>query len=224
MQDNRVHVENTRIHREHLDQQTIYTILQASVDAEPDARELSNAGQSRISIKQGDHSTELGQVCNSLSMAQEYTQTKAQADYLANLQHSFGTGDMEPYKESQRYWLQDTSPSVETIFGFVEPYRDPMGMRAEFEGVVGLVNQRETGLLESLIANSRRFIARLPWVHATEKEPYGPFESPSMDGRRFYSLHGEIRSRMCEFLPLLKEIQPLHTAALWCSRVSISQM
>ena len=97
---------------------------------------------------------------------------------------------METYRRSQRSWLRDESPSIETIFGFVEPYRDPLGIRAEFEGVVGIVHPEETKLLKSLIENSDHFISRLPWAKLEPKsEGNGPFETSSMEHRNFYSLH-----------------------------------
>jgi dipeptidyl-peptidase-3 len=63
--------------------------------------------------------------------------------YLA----SFETGDLHAYRAAQRAWVRDITPRVESVLGFVEPYRDPAGVRGEFEGIVGVVDaEGEEGL------------------------------------------------------------------------------
>ena len=96
---------------------------------------------------------------------------------------------MERYKEAQELWLEDFQPPVETVIGFVEPYRDPYGARAEFEGLVGIRDTEETKLLNMLVENSDRFISSLPWVDASDPtHGKGPFELPQMGFREFSSI------------------------------------
>lgn len=44
----------------------------------------------------------------------------------------FRTGDMQKHIESQKYWIQDKGPIIETNIGFIESYLDPLKIRAEF--------------------------------------------------------------------------------------------
>jgi len=42
----------------------------------------------------------------------------------------FKTGDMERHKESQKHWIKDVGPVIETNIGFIESYLDPLKIRA----------------------------------------------------------------------------------------------
>lgn len=102
---------------------------------------------------------------------------------------------METYRDSQKIWVKDRNPAVEIILGFVETYRDPYGVRAEFEGVVGIVDADETKVLAKLTQNSTKFIRRLPWASGykeDENRGMGPFERDLFDPPDFTSLHGMI--------------------------------
>jgi dipeptidyl-peptidase-3 len=83
-------------------------------------------------------------------------------------------------------WLCDISPTVKSFFGFIEPYRDPFGIRAEFEGLVEIVNKPETQNLTALIKKSSTFIRRLPWAeNHVENDRKGPFEKELFESPDF---------------------------------------
>jgi dipeptidyl-peptidase-3 len=48
----------------------------------------------------------------------------------------FESGDIDAHKDSQRAWVKDLSPVVETNIGWVETYIDPENSRAFWEGWV----------------------------------------------------------------------------------------
>jgi dipeptidyl-peptidase-3 len=191
LEDNSIYPENTRIRKSILDNgPTVFDVLQASVGVDTKPRELGKLDSESIRIIRGDHSQQLSRICDCLEDARKYAANLLQEKFISEYQRSFRTGDIEAYRESQKTWVKDFQPSVETIFGFVEPYRDPFGIRAEFEGLVGIVHEEETKMLTKLVENSDRLIRRLPWAeNATENNGKGPFEKALFEDPDFTSLH-----------------------------------
>lgn len=188
-----VYPENTRITRSHNGtEKSTFLVLQASSrNTYQNERTFPLEGDSEIILKPGDHAAELSRICGELKQAQEFAANDLQRRVIEQYTSSFHSGDIEPYRESQRTWVRDLKPRVENIFGFVEPYRDPFGIRAEFEALVAISDPEETKALTRLVEHSERFIRRLPW--ATNSEKYGskgPFEKSLFEPPDFTSIHG----------------------------------
>lgn len=184
--------ENTRIRKLEGHRSPMYEVLQASVELDPRPVELPTpkSGET-IRILRGDHSKELAKICSCLSEATKHAANDKQQLFLSQYIHSFQTGRLDIYRDSQRTWIRDKGPRVENIFGFVEPYRDPYGIRAEFEGIVGISDPKETKTLTRLVESSSTFIKRLPWVRQGEPENNGkgPFERGLFEPPDFASIH-----------------------------------
>lgn len=98
-------------------------------------------------------------------------------EYIAH----FESGDIEKHKASQRYWIQDKGPVIETNIGFIETYLDPMKVRAEFEGFVAVVNQAESKILSDLVDNAEKIIPHLPWPKEFEIEKFSRPDFTSLE-------------------------------------------
>ncbi len=192
MEEHKILPENTRIHKTFVDGHCVYELLLASVEKNAGQEKITKLPGSETSIRlvKGDHGDELLAICHSLRQAAQYAANPIQETFLDQYQRSFYTGDPEIYKESQKTWIQDAKPSVENIFGFVEPYRDPYGVRAEFEGLVAISDRKETELFTKLVEESSKFIRRLPWATGTsENDGKGPFEKSLFEPPDFTSIY-----------------------------------
>lgn len=193
--DNGIHPENTRLRNKSSNDKTMFEVLQASAEEDDKAQILFSSEDLQVTLQRGDHAVELKRICRCLDEARKYATSSLQKQTISKLTQSFKTGDMETYRDSQRTWVKDRSPAVETILGFVEPYRDPCGVRAEFEGVVGIVDAEETKVLIKLTQDSNKFIRRLPWTNGYKEENnrgMGPFEKDLFDPPDFTSLQGQV--------------------------------
>lgn len=185
--------ENTRIEKIQTEEEVLYNVLQASSRSTPPREYELPEYQARIVVKTGDHSIELSKMCAELEEAAKHASNATQKQVISQYIRSFETGDLEAYRDSQRTWVTDLNPRVENIFGFVEPYRDPFGIRAEFEGLVAISDPDETKTLSRLVENSDKFIRRLPWaVGATENDGKGLFEKSLFEPPDFTSIHGRV--------------------------------
>jgi dipeptidyl-peptidase III len=190
--------ENTRL-KKHLSFEgdvayDTYDILQASVKEEElnlQGSDNALANNKKIRLIRGDHRDELQRICGYLQIALKYVANSAQYQLLAEIRESFLTGDLDSYRSAQRIWVKDKTPQVEAVIGFVEPYRDPLGVRAEFEGIVGIADMEQTRLLKKVAEMATEFIRELPWaLGCSENDRKGPFERELFDPPDFSSVHG----------------------------------
>ncbi|KAJ9657449.1 hypothetical protein H2198_004324 [Neophaeococcomyces mojaviensis] len=189
--------ENTRLqHTEDEHQRNFIDVLQASVETDDipkviaDDFEIEHSTRYCVRLKRGDFAPVLRKMCEELEKAIEYAKDDKQRKIIREYVRSFETGDLEAYRESQRLWITDITPRVENIFGFVEPYRDPAGVRSEFEALVAIENPEESRALQRLVDRSDTFIKRLPWArHQTDNNGKGPFEKGLFEPPSFASIH-----------------------------------
>lgn len=189
MEDAPILPENTRLRKNYASGINRYDILQASVEENESVIKSNDESSTidQIRLVRGDHKEELQRVCRYLREAMQCTSNSTQHQMLERTHRSFLTGDLEAYKDAQRVWVNDKAPAVETVIGFVEPYRDPLGVRGEFEGIVGIADLEETKKLRSLAAMANILVCRLPWVEGRLASK-GPFEKEMFEPPDFSSV------------------------------------
>jgi dipeptidyl-peptidase III len=187
LEQNSIFPENTRVRKG--ENGTDFEVLIASVQRSDVGQTFTFPnGEGYVKLLCGDHSRNLERVCTELSEAIKYAANDLQRELLRAYIASFQTGSLDTYRESQRIWVRDKGPRVENIFGFVEPYRDPYGIRSEFEALAAIADDKETELLAKLVENSATFICRLPWT-ISEDDGKGPFEKNLFEPPDFSSIH-----------------------------------
>lgn len=125
-----------------------------------------------IHVSKGDFAREMSAITENMAAALPFVANENQKNMVTAYVESFKTGSIDAHKESQRHWIRDVGPVVETNIGFIETYRDPAGVRAEWEGFVAVVNKEMTKKFEALVNGASAFIARLPWPKEFEKDSF----------------------------------------------------
>lgn len=207
MQLNSLEPENTRVHKSTDSIKTTYQVLQAS--AQSNAELWNHLKGSAVPIgvlRQGsaetpldgvvelvrcDHSAEMTKICEHLLQAVRYAANDTQDRFISDYLESFTTGSLEAYRRPMKNWVQDSYPRVESILGFVAPYRDPYGVRCEWRGVFSVVDPEETAKLATLVQYSTKFIRTLPWAVPGINDGKGPFEKNEFRAPDFSVVRGE---------------------------------
>lgn len=140
-----------------------------------------NGSKLSISIKFGDHSKEFKEIVANLKEALKYVANETQQKLISKYIESFETGSMNAHKESQIEWVKDLNPLVESNIGFIETYREPSGVRGEWEGMVAMVNQEQTAKFGRLVAAAESLIPYLPWDKLYEKDKFTPPDFTSLE-------------------------------------------
>lgn len=87
-----------------------------------------------ISLVYGDYAKEMHAIAGFIKKAAENAENETQQKMHLAYAKSFDEGSLLAFKDSQRFWIKDQGPMVECNIGFIETYRDPAGVRGEWEG------------------------------------------------------------------------------------------
>ncbi|KAJ5710995.1 hypothetical protein N7488_005151 [Penicillium malachiteum] len=188
MNEHSIVPENTRIQKMIIDGKPVYHLLQASAETGTPKNALLEMSNDILLVR-GDHSEELSKVCSDLMNAKEYASNSRQTHFLEHYIESFLTGSLEAYQESQKGWVKDVSATVENMIGFIESYRDPAGIRSEWEAMIGIADPDETSKLKHFVENSTFIIQQLPWAVDGINDGKGPFEKSLFEAPDFTSVH-----------------------------------
>ncbi|ORZ10408.1 dipeptidyl peptidase III [Absidia repens] len=124
----------------------------------------------QLTFVYGDFYKQMAKVAENIRCSIPVAANSNQENMLKSYYDSFKSGSIEEHMESQRHWLRDINPLVETNIGFIESYRDPQGVRAEWEGFVAMVNKEQTEKFNNLVEQAPLFVSRLPWLPTFERD------------------------------------------------------
>ncbi len=131
----KVNILNTRAFKQN-DGEILITV--GSI--EHSTRKVEHQGRT-FEIRFGEFSSYLKDVNYYLERALEYCANDTQKDMIRLYIDHFRTGSIDVHKDSQRKWIADKGPVVETNMGWIETYIDPENVRAYYEGWVAIVDK-----------------------------------------------------------------------------------
>jgi dipeptidyl-peptidase III len=125
-----------------------------------------------IILVYGDYSELMTTISQYHRQAARNAENENQKNMQLAYAKSFETGSLLAFKDSQRFWIKDKGPMVESNIGFIETYRDPHGQRGEWEGFAAMVNLERTKAFLSLVEGAPSMIPKLPWPKSFEKDKF----------------------------------------------------
>lgn len=134
-----------------------------------------------VQFKFGDHSREMGLITSYLEKAKDYAANETQSKMLDEYITHFVSGSSHAHKNSQKLWVKDLSPTIETNIGFIETYREPSGIIGEYESLVAIKNKERTAKFGAMVQNAEEFISLLPWDPEFEKPTFNPPDFTSLE-------------------------------------------
>ncbi|KAK3362927.1 putative dipeptidylpeptidase [Lasiosphaeria hispida] len=125
-----------------------------------------------IRLVYGDYAPQMEAITGYIKRAAENAENETQEKMHLAYAKSFDEGSLLAFKDSQRYWIRDQGPMVECNIGFIETYRDPVGVRGEWEGFAAVVNLERTRAFGELVRSAPDLIPLLPWSKEFEKDKF----------------------------------------------------
>jgi dipeptidyl-peptidase-3 len=173
--------ENTRL-RKNADKSFEILIASAITQPPPDGGDIGKETQftiedgllkdATLKLTYGDYAPEMANITAYIKQAAANADNDVQENMHNAYAKSFETGSLEAFKDSQRFWIKDKGPMVESNIGFIETYRDPAGVRGEWEGFASMVNLERTRAFGELVSSAPSLIPLLPWDKEFEKDKF----------------------------------------------------
>lgn len=88
----------------------------------------------------GLYSPAIQKIVSELGWAAQYAETDSQRAVIEKLIEYYVTGNLKCFDDYSILWVEDTTPQVDFINGFIESYDDPLGMTGNYESIVNFKN------------------------------------------------------------------------------------
>uniref|UniRef100_A0A095CCX8 Dipeptidyl peptidase 3 n=2 Tax=Schistosoma haematobium TaxID=6185 RepID=A0A095CCX8_SCHHA len=178
----KIEAYNTRLFKSSNSNSKVYSIRFASAEKkiQPVHFDALPSGTS-LQLEYGDY-CELMELLVDCSLdAKAHSLNKIESEMWDHYAQSFYTGSLDSHKDASRLWVKDKCPVVENYIGFIETYRDPLGVRAEFESFVAVVNRSMSSKFQRLVDNAVELLSNLPWPSTYEKDRFLQPDFTSLD-------------------------------------------
>ena len=86
-----------------------------------------------------------------MEKAKEYAANDTQKEMIEKYLDHFKSGCVQTHKNSQRLWVKDKGPVVESNFGWIEQYLDPENIRGYWSGLVAIVDKVKSQKFSTLV-------------------------------------------------------------------------
>ncbi|KIX08118.1 uncharacterized protein Z518_02774 [Rhinocladiella mackenziei CBS 650.93] len=180
LEEKKLLIENTRLRK--LDSGDFELLIASGISNPPvserdlgDVSSIDLTGKlsgKKLNLVFGDYQDSMAKIAVEIKKARKVAANEIEEKMLDEYARSFGSGSIQGFVESQRCWIKDKKPLIETDIGFVETYRDPHGVRGEWEGFVAMVNQERTRAFGKLVEAAPSMIPKLPWGKEFEKDKF----------------------------------------------------
>lgn len=148
-----------------------FTVTVGSIDSQKSQKNIPFKGHT-YNVEYGEFSQYLKEVNSYLQKATEYSANEIEKNMLLKYIEHFNSGSMDTHKDSQRIWVKDKGPVVESNLGWIEHYVDPSNLRAAFEGWVAIVDKEKSLKFGQLVNNSAKILPKMPFEASLHKDKF----------------------------------------------------
>jgi dipeptidyl-peptidase-3 len=135
--------------------------------------EVWRSGDTRRRIPPGRYAEAIDRIVRELESAIPHA-TPPHAKALRLLIDYYRTGDPETFRRYNIAWLKYRRPTIDTINGFIEEYRDPREKKGAWEGTTFFVNETTSGWLRKVALKADYYERRSPIDEAYKRKGSKP--------------------------------------------------